>query len=186
MEERMTELCRFNDMRTILPLMRAAPSLLEALDGAYRSLDYISDVIPYEDGEPVTALEIREIEAIFMESTANLVEIENIIMNVMRELKGPSPIELAKAATPFWFQTIHSYDGLELAPVAEYEGKESCKFCERVDDPKDAQLWSVFGHLPEGGVECLEDFPTEREAFNFANSLLEIYTNLHKHGLIYA
>lgn len=31
-----------------------------------------------------------------------------------------SPIEMAKATTPFWFETIHSYDGLEIAPVAEY------------------------------------------------------------------
>ncbi|MFI0460266.1 MAG: hypothetical protein ACH254_21990, partial [Candidatus Thiodiazotropha endolucinida] len=186
MEERKIELSRFNDMQSILPLMRAAPSLLEALKGAYCSLDYISDVVLYEDGELVTALENREIEAISVESTATLVEIENAIMNVMRELNGPSPIDLAMAATPFWFGTIQSYDGLELAPVAEYEDKEGCKFCERVDDPKDAQLWSVFGHLTEGGVECLEDFPTEREAIDFANSLLAIYTNLHKHGLIYA
>jgi hypothetical protein len=33
--------------------------------------------------------------------------------------------------------------------------------CERIDDPEEAQFWSVYGHLPVGGVECLEDFPTE-------------------------
>ncbi len=92
----MEERARFGEMQSILPLMCAAPSLLEALKGAYHSLDYISDVVLYEEGEPVTALNSDDIEAILMESTANSVEIENAIMNVMRELKRPSPIDLAK------------------------------------------------------------------------------------------
>ena len=99
--------------------------------------------------------------------------------------KGPSPIQLAKEATPFWFETIHDYDGLELAPVAEYEDKDGFKFCEPVDDPQEAKFWSVYGHMPEGGVECLEDFPTKARAEDFAGSLLSIFPNLHKHGLIW-
>ena len=97
--------------------------------------------------------------------------------------KGPSPIELAKAMTPFWFETIHGYDGLELAPVAEYEDKDGIKYCERMDHPKDAQFWSVYGHLPEGGVECFEDFKTEQEASAFAEKLLSMFPNLRKYGL---
>lgn len=100
------------------------------------------------------------------------------------KFKGPSPIQLAKEATPFWFETIHNYDGLELSPVAEYEDKQGDKFCERVDDPNEAQFWSVYGHLREGGVECLEDFYTEQEAAEFANTLLSMFPNLHKHGLL--
>ena len=104
-------------------------------------------------------------------------------MNNKPRFAGPSPIQLAKAATPFWFETIHGYDGLELAPVAEYEDKDGFKFCERVDDPREAQFWSVYGHLPEGGVECLEDFPTEQEATAFAEHLLSLFPNLRKYGL---
>lgn len=88
--------------------------------------------------------------------------------------------------SPFWFQTIQSYDGLEIAPVAEYEDKDGSKFCEPVDDPKQAHFWSVYGHIPEGGVECLEDFDTGKEALNFANRLLRIYPNLSKYGLLWA
>ncbi len=99
--------------------------------------------------------------------------------------KGLSPIQLAKEATPWWFETIQSYDGLEIAPVGEYEDKDGSKFCERVDDPQEAHFWSVYGHLPEGGVECLEDFATEQEAIAFSKQLLSIYNVLHKHGLVY-
>jgi len=105
-------------------------------------------------------------------------------MNHQPKFKGPSPIGLAKAATPFWFFTIHNYDGLELSPVAEYTDKEGVKFCERVDDASNAHFWSVYGHLPEGGVECFEDFPSEQEALDFANQLLGLFPNLHKHGLM--
>ena len=99
------------------------------------------------------------------------------------EYKGPSPIQLAKEATPFWFETIHNYDGLELAPVTEYEDRDGVKYCERVDDPAEAQFWSVYGHLREGGVECLEDFDTEQEAASFAKELLSLFPNLRKYGL---
>lgn len=54
--------------------------------------------------------------------------------------KGPSPIALAKAMTPFWFETIHSYDGLVLAPVSAYQNKDGFKFCERVNNPQEAQF----------------------------------------------
>jgi hypothetical protein len=101
-------------------------------------------------------------------------------------MKQTTSISQKESAAPFWFQTIQSYDGLELAPVSEYEDKEGCRFCERVDDPQDAHFWSVYGHLPVGGVECLEDFPSEQEAMDFANHLLAIYPNLRKHWLIRA
>ena len=69
-------------------------------------------------------------------------------------------------------------------PVAEYGEKDGSRFCERVDHPKDAQFWSVYGHLPEGGVECFEDFKTEQEANAFAEKLLSMFPNLRKYGLI--
>jgi hypothetical protein len=97
--------------------------------------------------------------------------------------EGPSPIQFAKEATPFLFETIHSYDGLERAPVAEYEDKDGFKFCKRVDDPRDAHFWSVYGYLPESGVECFDDFMTEQEATAFAEKLLSMFSNLRKYGL---
>lgn len=100
--------------------------------------------------------------------------------------RDQSPVQLAKEVTPWWFQTIRSYDGLEIAPVAEYENKDGSKFCERVDAPEEAHFWSIYGHLTEGGVECLEDFSTEDEALAFAERLLSVYPNLHKYGLTYA
>lgn len=99
--------------------------------------------------------------------------------------KGSLPTQPAKDASPWWFETIQTYDGLELSAVAEYEDKDGTKYCERVDDPQEAQFWSVYGHLPEGGVECLEDFDKEQEASDFANMLLKLYPNLLKYGLMW-
>jgi len=97
-----------------------------------------------------------------------------------------SPTQPAKEASPWWFETINTYDGLELSAVAEYEDKDDTKFCERVDNPQEAQFWSVYGHRYEGGVEYLEDFDTEQEASDFANGLLKLYPNLQKYGLMWA
>jgi hypothetical protein len=37
------------------------------------------------------------------------------------KFKGPSPIQLAKEATPFWFESSHYCDSLELAAIASFE-----------------------------------------------------------------
>jgi len=99
--------------------------------------------------------------------------------------EGRSLIQLAKSCSPWWFETIHSYDGLELSGVAEYEDENGNTYCERVSDPEEAKLWSIYGHLPEGGVECLEDFTTRQEACEFAYKLLNIFPTLRKYGLTY-
>ena len=96
-----------------------------------------------------------------------------------------NPIEKAKAMTPWWMMEIRRFDGLEIHPVrdlkADDPGDETwCEPCE----PEEAQFWSVYGHLVEGGVECFEDFPTEAEARAFAEKLLEAYPHLRTFGLM--
>lgn len=96
-----------------------------------------------------------------------------------------SPIEEAKALTPFWMMEIQKYDGLEIHPVRELKSDDSASnetYCE-VCEPEDAHFWSIYGHLIEGGVECFDDFPNEAKARTFAQRLLEVYPNLRKHGL---
>lgn len=95
-----------------------------------------------------------------------------------------SPIELAKAATPWWMMEIFTFDGLELHPVRDLHwddgtmGKrpfnippwhETC--CEPCT-PGEEHFWSVYGHLKIGGILCIEDFPTEAQAHVFAAQLL--------------
>ena len=82
-----------------------------------------------------------------------------------------------------WNQSIVGYDGLELSPVAEYADFGS-SYCERVEDPGEAQFWSLYGHLRKGGVECIEDFNTEAEGLSAAKHLLALYQNLREHGLL--
>jgi len=183
-DERREMAARLADIRSAAPLIAHAAKLWESLETAFRTLDGISDRLHYQDGEPVTALETREIDEIYADAVSALADMEALIIKAAPVPSGPSPVALAKAITPFWFSTIHNYDGLELAPVAEYEEKAGTKFCERVDNAKDAQFWSVYGHLREGGVECLEDFKTEQEATAFAEQLLSLFPNLGKFGLI--
>ncbi len=83
-----------------------------------------------------------------------------------------SPIEAAKKITPSWFTRIPDYDGLEIHPVRVYETREDKTFCEQCE-PEEADFWSVYGHLIEGGVECIDDFAAEAQAERFASQLLE-------------
>jgi hypothetical protein len=54
------------------------------------------------------------------------------------------------------------FDDYEISGVREYsEGVSS--FCEQVDD-EGAQFWSLYGHIPGQGVECIGDFKTRELA----------------------
>lgn len=94
------------------------------------------------------------------------------------------PIAQARALTPRWMSDIHTCDGLEIHPVRELtdedDGSSYCEQCE----PHEAQFWSVYGHLKEGGVLCLEDFPSETEARAFAQTLLSAWPHLRIFGLL--
>ena len=56
-----------------------AKKLLEALERAHTLLDRIRDILHYEDGLPVTALEARDIEIIHGDAVTELAPIETLI-----------------------------------------------------------------------------------------------------------
>lgn len=68
---------------------------------------------------------------------------------------------------------VEPFDGYEIHPVAEDEG--GC--CEPVDTIEKARqqgvkaFWSLYGHLPEGGVECIAD----RDEWDL---IAELYTRI--------
>ncbi|MEO1194232.1 MAG: hypothetical protein AAFY02_20935 [Pseudomonadota bacterium] len=106
------------------------------------------------------------------------------------------PITEAKRLTPWWMMEIRRFDGLELHPVRDNLWDEDERGPRPFDNPDDhetccepceaneAHFWSVYAHLVEGGIECLEDFPTEAAARRFAEQLLAAYPHLRRHGLM--
>lgn len=57
----------------------SAPALLTMLETAFGILERIGDLLLYEDGLPVTALDAREIEAIYADAISELAPIETLI-----------------------------------------------------------------------------------------------------------
>jgi hypothetical protein len=55
------------------------------------------------------------------------------------------------------------YDAFELHPIALYADCDGTHE-DRASNPATADYWSLFGHLPTGGVECLADFKTSEAA----------------------
>lgn len=54
------------------------------------------------------------------------------------------------------------FDGYEVHGVREY-GRGKNRHCEQVPDEK-AQFWSLYGHIPGQGLECIGDFTTRAVA----------------------
>lgn len=50
------------------------------------------------------------------------------------------------------------YDGYEIHGCKDYGG-----FVEQVSDAE-AEFWSLYGHIPGQGVECIGDFKTRQHA----------------------
>lgn len=65
-------------------VLAAAPKLLEALERALDILEGIADKLLYEEGQPVTFLESREIEDIYNDAISELAPFETLI----REARG--------------------------------------------------------------------------------------------------
>ena len=65
-------------------LLVRAPQMLAQLERAFTVLDRISDTLHYEDGEPVTALEARDIEIIFDDARCELAAIDTLIRSARR------------------------------------------------------------------------------------------------------
>jgi hypothetical protein len=60
-------------------LYDAAPTLREALTRAFATLERIADLLHYEDGQPVTALDARDVETIYADAISELASIESLI-----------------------------------------------------------------------------------------------------------
>lgn len=66
------------------------------------------------------------------------------------------------------------WDDIEIMPVFE-DNNGNCEPCE----PEQANFYSVYLHQVTGGVQCIADLPTEKEANEFAKLLktaIESYT----------
>jgi hypothetical protein len=68
------------------------------------------------------------------------------------------------------------FDTLELAPVAQVDSDGACEPFETVDDIpeelRDSAFWSIYGHTPGEGVQCLGDFTTRADAIEVLMRLL--------------
>ena len=60
---------------------------------------------------------------------------------------------------------IVRFDDYEIHGVREYHGAPfgQGKYCEQVPD-EEAQFWSLFGHIPGQGLDCIGDFKTREHA----------------------
>ncbi len=54
------------------------------------------------------------------------------------------------------------FDGYEIHGVREF-GKGKHRHCEQVPDDE-AQFWSLYGHIPGQGLDCIGDFKTREHA----------------------
>jgi hypothetical protein len=57
---------------------------------------------------------------------------------------------------------VTPFDGYEVHGVRRY-GRGKSSYCEQVPDAE-AQFWSVYGHIPGQGVDCIGDFKTRQHA----------------------
>jgi hypothetical protein len=65
---------------------------------------------------------------------------------------------------------LADYDALEVHPVevnAEPDGSTWCQVC----SAEEADIWSVYAHLPVGEVMCVGDFETQALANAYADAL---------------
>ena len=67
---------------------------------------------------------------------------------------------------------IQHFDGFEYHPctlhyIGDQEIVEQC-------EPEEAEFWSVYVRLIEGGLSCIADFDTEQECIEFIRFLEKI------------
>lgn len=54
------------------------------------------------------------------------------------------------------------FDNYEISSVRRY-GQGADSFCEQVNDDE-AEFWSLYGHIPGAGLDCIGDFKTREHA----------------------
>ena len=65
-------------------------------------------------------------------------------------------------AAPASDTTLTQFDGYEIHGVARCQD-DIGSWCEPVPD-QDAEFWSLYGHIPGAGLECIGDFKSRRDA----------------------
>jgi hypothetical protein len=77
---------------------------------------------------------------------------------------GPLPTTLAGLPTPYDAYEIH---GMKRLPDGQGQEEEPVgsviRDCEQVADDE-AEFWSLFGHIPGQGIDCIGDFATREHA----------------------
>ena len=67
------------------------------------------------------------------------------------------------------------FDAIELAPVAQIDSEGTCEAFESLDDVPDelrsSVFWSIYGHTPGEGVQCIGDFKTPAHALEVLRRL---------------
>lgn len=67
------------------------------------------------------------------------------------------------------------FDAYEIHPVVHHRMPDGRCIAEQTDDPTEASCWSLFGHIPGQGLECIGDFPSYELA-------AEIYARITGHA----
>ncbi len=98
-----------------------------------------------------TLAEARLTTAFGAETAPMLSPISVIRIRQEADIYGTEPSGLP---TPF--------DDYEIHGIRKF-GKGRSKHCEQVPDRK-ARFWSLFGHIPGQGLDCIGDFPTREQA----------------------
>ena len=56
-------------------------------------------------------------------------------------------------------EDITPFDAYEIHACKDYGG-----YIEPVEDESEADFWSLYGHIPGRGLECIGDFNTRQQA----------------------
>jgi hypothetical protein len=78
----------------------------------------------------------------------------------------------------YWRDIAERGDGLEVAPCTIVGDA-----VERQTKAAGADFWSVYVHLPEGGVDWIADYDNRTDAVRFAEGAVADYPNLAKFGI---
>ena len=101
-----------------------------------------------------------------------------------------NPIELAKAATPWWMRDILDIAFLAIEPTRDLNWSEQplgpypglfpldhetrCSHCA----PEDAHFWAVYGCRRDGSSALIEDFADQEQALAFTARLRALWPHL--------
>jgi len=81
----------------------------------------------------------------------------------MSELSLPHKIDFYEAT-----RVDQPIDGFEVSPVRKEDGDWT------VCEESEAEMWSVYAHFVEGGVDCLADCETKEAALQLENILIAV------------